>query len=159
MPSIQKWAQRQVRSLQSQGARLSQTVTHPFGGDSNRDHLDRTVARAVQKDTPLTALQESSTLQSTAMELLWRQTVVDITTTVHQAAQMVLHDRNVTDQVRKKRGEALECLGSIFQEQEGKGAPIPEQSVLEQVAFHALLDTVWRNEVSSRKDYKEELGE
>lgn len=159
MPSIRKWAQRQAQSLQVQGANLSQSVRHPFGGDPNRDHIDRTVARAVQKDTALTTLQESSTLQSTALEALWRQTVIDITTTVHQAAQMVLHDRNVSDQVRKKRGEALESLGTIFQEQAGQSSPIPEQAVLEQVAFHALLDTVWRNEVAARKDYTAELGE
>mgnify|MGYP002784715593 CR=1 FL=1 len=159
MPSIGQWAQKQVHSLQAQRANWSYNATHPFGGDSNRDHIDRTVARAVRKETPLTALQDSSTLQSTALELLWRQTVVDITTTIHEAAQMVLHDINVSDQVRKKRGEALECLGSIFQEQVGTDAPIPEQPVLEQVAFHALLDTVWRNEVAARKDYTKELGE
>ncbi len=150
MPSIGQWAQKQLQALQSNSETIRRSVSHPFGGDPDRDRLDETVGKAMENDTELASLQESSSLQSQALEILWRQTVVDITTTVHQAAQMVFYDRNVTDQVRKKRAEALECLGTLFQEEMGKSTPIPEQAGLEQVAFHALLDTVWRKEVAAR---------
>jgi hypothetical protein len=77
--------------------------------------------------------------------------VVDITTTLHEVAQMVLYDQNVTADVRKKRGEALFAMGEIFQKAEGKNLPNAEQEGLEEVAFHSLLDTVWRQETASRQ--------
>ena len=101
---------------------------------------------------------KSSQLQANALQWLWTQTTVDVTNTVHEAARMVLHDRNVTDEVRKKRGEALLALGELFQaaERPSNGEKIAEQEGYEEVAFHAMLDTIWRQEKASRAQYAAE---
>ena len=109
------------------------------------------LAEALAKD-----ILRKSSLQATALKLLWQQTVVDITNTVHEAAQMVFYDRNVSNDVRRKRAEALECLGQIFKNDMGKDQPIPEQAGLEEVAFHAVLETVWRKELAARWEIPED---
>jgi X-domain of DnaJ-containing len=65
---------------------------------------------------------------------------------------MVLNDQNVSIDVRKARAKALDCCGEIFQKAERSNqVPIAEQKELEQVAFHAMLDTVWRQEMNVRQ--------
>jgi hypothetical protein len=65
---------------------------------------------------------------------------------------MVLNDRNVPPEIRKARARALEALGSILENverAEGEECPV-QQKELEKVAFHAMLDTVWRQEMAAR---------
>jgi hypothetical protein len=65
---------------------------------------------------------------------------------------MVLNDQNVTIDVRKARANALNCCGEIFQRAERNSElAVSEQKELEQVAFHAMLDTVWRQEMNVRQ--------
>jgi hypothetical protein len=156
MPSISKWAQRQREVVKSHGEMVGRSIK-AIGGDKERQSLEHNVGTAIDKSQG-NALAEGlakdilrkSALQAKALKILWQQTVVDITNTLHEAAQMVLHDRNVPNKVRKKRAEALECLGQIFQNENGKDKPIPEQAGLEEVAFHAMLETVWRKEMAAR---------
>jgi len=72
--------------------------------------------------------------------------------TVKEAAQMVLNDQSVTPDVRKKRAEALEVCGGIFEKATkcGDEQYSSQQKELEKVAFHAMLDTVWRQEIAAR---------
>jgi hypothetical protein len=76
---------------------------------------------------------------------------VDITNTLHEAAEMVLYDQNVSAEIRKKRGQGLQTLGEIFQTA-SKRHDIPniEQQEMEEIAFNAMLDTVWRQETKAR---------
>jgi hypothetical protein len=157
MPSISKWAKRQVETTKVTTKKVSAKVKN-VGGDQERISFNKTVGTAIDKSVGDADLEEvaldilkKSHLQAKAIEMMWTQTVVDITTTLHEVAQMVLYDQNVTADVRKKRGEALFAKGEIFQKAEGKSLPIPEQEGLEEVAFHAMLDTVWRQETASRQ--------
>jgi hypothetical protein len=65
---------------------------------------------------------------------------------------MVLNDHNVSKEVRKARGKGLEACGQIFEKAERReGENIPKQQLeLQTVAFHAMLDTVWRQEMNAR---------
>lgn len=90
-------------------------------------------------------------LQASALDTLWQQTVVDITATILEASKMVLYDQQVSAEVRKKRADALADLGSIFEKQEPTGIPVPEQLELQELAFNAMLDTAWRQEMYARQ--------
>lgn len=93
---------------------------------------------------------EIEELQITGMlGVMWTTTVVDITTTLHEAAQMVLHDQSVDKDTRKKRAYGLKNMGEIFM-----ACPAPKQSgqpedakkLYEEAAFAAMLETVKRKE-------------
>lgn len=159
MPAISKWAQKQLAEVKSRGEMVGQQINKTIGGDRDRQSLEENVRIAIEKsegDARAEGLAKDilkkSALQSKALKLLWQQTVVDITNTVHEAVQMVLYDRNVSNDVRKKRAEALECLGEIFSNETGKDQPIPEEAGLQEVAFSAILETMWRKEKASRME-------
>lgn len=84
------------------------------------------------------------------MDYLWQETVLDITSTVKEAAQMVLNDQNVSPITRKARAEALEICGGLFENSERSDDPCTyDEKRLEQIAFHAMLSTVWKQEKSA----------
>jgi hypothetical protein len=93
-----------------------------------------------------------SRLQKTALDWLWKQTVVDITNTIHECVQMVLNDHSVSPEIRKARAKALEACGGVFEKSRGTSGETvtKQQKELEMVAFHAILDTVWRQEMATR---------
>ena len=128
-----------------------------IGRNAENREMHLQVSTAVEKsagdeeleDIAMDALKKSR-LRKTAMDLLWQQTVVDITSTVKEAAQMVLNDRSVAPTVRKARAEALEVCGSIYEKSERDTDPSTyNEKGLEKVAFHAMLATVWRQEVTA----------
>jgi len=51
----------------------------------------------------------------TYIELMWNVTVIDITTTIREAAAKVIFDRSVSKDVQNKRAEAIKALGDIFE--------------------------------------------
>jgi hypothetical protein len=65
---------------------------------------------------------------------------------------MVLNDQNVSREVRKARAKGLEEYGRIFEKSKRRdGENIPaQQQELQTVAFHAVLDTVWKQEMNAR---------
>jgi hypothetical protein len=135
--------------------RLSTNVKH-VAGDMDRISLNQKVGSVIDKTEGDEDLEEvgkqvlKNALQNKVMRILWQQTVVDITNTIHEVAQMVLHDQNVSAEIRKKRGQGLEVLGDIFQTAKKRDIPIFEQAEMEEIAFNAMLDTVWRQEAASR---------
>jgi hypothetical protein len=158
MPSISKWAQRQREVVKSHSETVGRRI-NSITGDKERKSIEQNVETAIAKSEGNSVAEglakdilRKSALQAKALKILWQQTVVDITNTLHEAAQMVLHDRNVSNEVRKKRAEALAYLGQIFQKENGKNDPIPEQAGLEEVAFHAMLETIWRKEMAARQE-------
>jgi X-domain of DnaJ-containing len=167
MPSIRNWAKKQALCLKHGTKRNGKKIIS-VGGKKEELALHRNVGTAIEKSEGDEELEEvamevlkNSNLKQTAIDLLWQQTVLDITNTLHEAAQMVLHDQNVTPEIRKARAEGLEVIGVIFgtaQRPEGVSAP-EDQEELENVAFHAVLDTVWRQEMSSRSNANPEADD
>jgi hypothetical protein len=127
-----------------------------MAGDMERISFNQQVGSVIDKtegdeDLELVGKQIlKNALQNKVVRMLWQQTVVDITNTIHEAAQMVLHDQNVTAEIRKKRGQGLQTLGEIFQTAKKRDIPIIEQQEMEEIAFNAMLDTVWRQESAAR---------
>jgi hypothetical protein len=155
MPSISRWAKKQSETMKFDTQRLSTNVKH-VAGDMERISFNQQVGSVIDKtegdeDLELVGKQIlKNALQNKVVRMLWQQTVVDITNTIHEAAQMVLHDQNVTAEIRKKRGQGLQTLGEIFQTAKKRDIPIIEQQEMEEIAFNAMLDTVWRQESAAR---------
>jgi len=155
MPSIRDWAKKQSEGLKV-GTQTFKKKVSDIGGNKDKVSLHHQVSTAIEKSEGDSELEEvamnvlkKSHLQESALNLLWQQTVVDITSTIHEAAQMVLNDHNVSKEVRKARAKALEVCGQTFEKaKRASGESVPVQQLeLQTVAFHAVLDTVWRQEM------------
>ncbi|KAG7348343.1 DnaJ protein [Nitzschia inconspicua] len=158
MPSISDWARKHSEGFRLSTEKLAHKVSN-MGGDKDKVSLHQHVATAIEKsegdsdleDLAMDALKKSR-LHKTALNLLWKQTVVDITSTIHESAQMVLNDHSVPSDIRKRRAKALEACGGIFEKAvraSGEQAP-SQQEELEKVAFNAMLNTVWQQEMATR---------
>jgi len=158
MPSISRWAKKEKESIKFRRNKAIEK-THEIGGRPEKREMHLHVSTAVEKSVGDGELKElamdalkKSQLRKTAMDLLWQQTVVDITSTVKEAAQMVLNDQSVSPVVRKARAEGLEVCGGIFENSERNTDHCTNnEKGLEKVAFHAMLNTVWRQEVEATK--------
>lgn len=82
------------------------------------------------------------------VNMMWTTSVVDITATLHETAQMVLYDQSVDKDVRKRRAYGLKNLGEIFMT-----CPAPLEAgsadakqMYEEAAFAAMLETIKRKE-------------
>mmetsp|Transcript_8455 Transcript_8455/g.18230 ORF Transcript_8455/g.18230 Transcript_8455/m.18230 type:complete len:554 (+) Transcript_8455:210-1871(+) len=166
MPSISRWAKKQSKAMKLNKKMIGKTLR--IGGNVENRELHWHVGTAIEKSVGDKELKElamealkKSHLQQTSIELLWQQTVVDITTAVKEAAQMVLNDLGVPPEVRKARAKGLEVCGGIFEKVERNGnddGSAYDEKELEQVAFHAMLNTVWRQEAARKKRRDEKLA-
>ena len=87
------------------------------------------------------------------LNVMWTTTVVDITTTIHEVAQMVLHDQSVDKDTRKRRAYGLKHLGEIFMECKGpeeSNQPEDAKKLYEEAAFAAMLETIKRKEEAAQ---------
>ena len=156
MPSISRWAKKQNKAMKLNTDKIIEN-TRLIGGNIENREIHLQVSTAIEKSAGDEELEEvamdalkKSNLHNTAMDLLWQQTVVDITSTVKEAAQMVLNDQSVAPTVRKARAEGLEVCGGIFEKSERNTDRCTyNERGLEQVAFHAMLNTVWMQELTA----------
>eukprot|EP00804_Cyclotella_cryptica_P015641 CCRYP_003628-RB/>CCRYP_003628-RB protein AED:0.09 eAED:0.09 QI:165/0.83/0.85/1/0.66/0.57/7/1472/550 len=152
MPSIAKWAKGHYAQLEK-------------SKDANKAKRDGLVAgvkmmtmqQKVAQDIAAAKTEEERKVAERAMEeemtkgmlhMMWTTSVVDITTTLHEVAQMVLYDQSVNKDVRKRRVYGLKNLGEIFM-----ACPAPleagtenAKNLYEEAAFAAMLETIKRKE-------------
>ena len=86
------------------------------------------------------------------LNIMWTTTVVDITTTLHQVVQMVLHDQSVDLSTRKRRAGGLQEMGAIFMALSAPNEsdqPEDVKKMYEEAAFAAMLETIKRKEEAS----------
>ena len=86
------------------------------------------------------------------LNIMWTTTVVDITTTLHQVVQMVLHDQSVDLSTRKRRAGGLQEMGAIFMALSAPNEsdqPEDAKKMYEEAAFAAMLETIKRKEEAS----------
>lgn len=87
------------------------------------------------------------------LNVMWTTTVVDITSTLHEAAQMVLHDQSVDKDTRKRRAYGLKNLGDIFMASSApteSSQPEDAKKLYEEAAFAAMLETIKRKEEAAQ---------
>lgn len=178
LPSMSAWAKRQYVNLEKGIRKVTHDVTHP-AGDLNEMKVQH--ARDKHKDVdPVVAheLMKKEGIQDTYLRYLWTRTVLDITNTLHETAQMVLFDQSVSAQVRLARAEGLHRLGEVLVEEsicharseklqalgfvESCKAPTTsftnasavkddDRAMYEEVAFAAMLETFVRKEQASKR--------
>jgi hypothetical protein len=155
------WAKKQHISLKAG------TESGAFQVSTMAGNADETVVRAAINSTDYLSKspEEQKELQKQFQEevrgnfvrSMWTTTVLDITNTLHEAAQMVLFDHAVDKETRLKRGEGLQLMGEIFAAQprpEGPNFAMDGQLAYEEVALSAMLETCVRKYHWSRRAEK-----
>lgn len=76
------------------------------------------------------------------IEMMWNITVIDISATVREVVMKVLKDMSVSEDIRKKRAEAVQELGGIWENLKSKKADGMQKSVrnLYQSATRAAME-------------------
>jgi len=153
MPSIAKWAKGNYAKMEK-------------SADSSKAKRDglmagmkmMTLQQKAAKELAEAKTEEEKAEKQAAMEqaqvsgmlnVMWTTTVVDITTTLHEVAQMVLHDQSVDKDARKRRAHGLKHLGEIFMAcstPTESGQPEDAKKLYEEAAFAAMLETIQRKE-------------
>mmetsp|Transcript_31922 Transcript_31922/g.52673 ORF Transcript_31922/g.52673 Transcript_31922/m.52673 type:complete len:539 (+) Transcript_31922:152-1768(+) len=161
MPSMTDWAKKQYSSLKEGTESSAFQMSHMAGSSDETvvksaincsEYVDKSPEE--QKELQRKLQQE---VRYNFVRSMWTTTVLDITNTVHEAAQMVLFDHAVDKATRLKRGEGLKLMGEIFAAQprpEGPNFAMDGQLAYEEVAFSAMLETCVRKDQWSRKAEK-----
>lgn len=159
LPSVANWAKKQLETMKHV-MHTEAGKAAALAGDFDKMVLESAVKKSdIMYDETMTD-QERNAMEDSLrakvgdhfLHYMWKTTVVDITNTIHEAAQIVLHDQSVLASIRKKRGLALQLLGEIFIAQPAlTGSPSFDrdgQKSYEEVAFSAILETIVRKEKS-----------
>jgi len=153
LPSIAKWAKGHKAKMEK-------------SADSNKNKREGLIAgmkmmtmqQKAAQDLAEAKTEEERKEKEAAMEdlqitgmlsVMWTTTVVDITATLHEVAQMVLHDQCVHKDTRKKRAYGLKNMGEIFMAcptPKKSGQPEDAKRLYEEAAFAAMLETIKRKD-------------
>lgn len=158
MPSISSWAKGQRAKMKSHGDASRNKRDGLMAGLKMMETQQRAaqeLAKAVteeEKGEKEAALEQAQLFGT--LNIMWTTTVVDISSSLHQVVQMLLHDQSVDADTRKRRAEGLKEMGEIFM-----GVEVPDTAVLpedaktlyEEAAFAAMLETVKRKEEQSHE--------
>jgi len=87
------------------------------------------------------------------LQVMWTTTVVDMTVTLHETAQMVLFDKSVDKDTRLKRANGLQELGKIFSASPEvvKEGQEDVTRIYEEAAFAAMLETIKRKDEAAHQ--------
>lgn len=91
------------------------------------------------------------------IEVMWNMTVIDISSTLREVVLKVCKDSSVSDDIRKKRANAILELGTTWEELKKKDAGAKMQSVRRmyasatQAAMEAALDKAAKEEEEAHK--------
>jgi len=151
MPSIVQWAKAQQSKMED-SADTSKAKREGLMAGMKMMTLQQKhqaeIAKATteeEKKEKTAAMEQELTLGM--LNIMWTTTVVDITATLHEVVEMVLHDQSVDKDARKRRAHGLKKLGEIFME--CKGSPSiggDAKKLYEEAAFAAMLETIKRKE-------------
>lgn len=153
MPSITKWAKGQYAHMEKSADGTKAKREGLMAGMKMMSAQQKAAQELAEAKTDAERQEkqkEIEELQVTGMlNVMWTTTVVDITTTLHEAAQMVLHDQSVDKDTRKRRAYGLKHLGEIFMACKAaseSGQPDDAQKLYEDAAMAAMIETIKRKE-------------
>jgi len=158
-PSISQWASSQHAKMKKGRAKTKNQVdTIKAAMDTMQMQQKATAELAkaqTEEEKKAAEAKLAKEMHAGMLNVFWTMTVVDITSTLHEAVQMVLFDQAVSLDVRKRRAHGIKKLGEIFSEcpaPEGKDGEGPEpdaQRLYEEAAFAAMLETIQRKDQAS----------
>ena len=151
MPSIAQWAKAQHSKMEDSADTSKAKRDGVMAGMKMmtlQQKHQAEIAKATteeEKKEKEAAMEQELTLGM--LNIMWTTTVVDITATLHEVVEMVLHDQSVDKDARKRRAYGLKHLGEIFMECEGSPSIGGDAKKLyEEAAFAAMLETIKRKE-------------
>jgi len=160
MPGISKWATSHYTEMKrghQKNVQQVNTIKATMEIAQAQAHAQEALQTAeTEEDKQKASKAIEEEIGAATLKLMWMTTTVDITTTLHETCQMVLYDKSVDKDVRKRRGHGLKALGEIFMK-----TPIPEhhdekqkgaREMYEEAAFAAMLETVKRKEDAAYKN-------
>ncbi len=156
MPSIAKWAKGHAASMERQGETTKAKRDGLIAGMkmmTMQQTAAKDIAAATTEEERKAKMDEMEEKMTTGMlGVMWTTTVVDITTTLHEVAQMVLFDQSVDKDTRKRRGHGLKHLGEIFMavSPSEDGVSANAKKLYEDAAFAAMLETIKRKEEAAQ---------
>lgn len=155
MPSISKWGANQKAKMDSRSDKnhnKMETLRSGMTMMTMQAKYAQQLADAKTDEEKAAIEQElESAMSTTLLKILWTTTTVDISSTLYEAIQMVLHDQSVDKDTRERRAHGLQKLGEVFME-----CPEPElgeneeekdaKKLYEEAAFAAMLETIHQKE-------------
>lgn len=151
MPSITKWAKGKAAEI-NKGSMKNKSAVESLKTGIDMVEIHKKAERDINKARTVEerkAIAESLTRDQLAMtlQIMWTVTAVDVTSTTHEACQMVLFNKAFDSVVRSKIGEGIATLGEVFLNcPEPKGRNEDPFELYEQATFAATLETIKRKE-------------
>lgn len=156
LPSVAKWAKGHKAKMEKSADATNAKREGLMAGMKMMTMQQKAAQELAEAKTEEERKEKEAAMEeiqiSGMLGVMWTTTVVDITTTLHEAAQMVLHDQSVDKETRKKRAYGLKHLGEIFMScptPKKSGQPEDAKKLYEEAAFAAMLETIKRKEEES----------
>lgn len=153
MPSISAWAKNRQAYLETQNTKTSGKLAMVKAGLDmvtlqQKFEKKRAGAKTDEERAAIDKeLEEAASV--TMLKVLWTITSIDITSTLFETIQMLLHDVSVKDKdIRKQRANALEALGQVFMDcpDPDDGKEKDTKQLYEDAAHAALLEVIKKKE-------------
>eukprot|EP00586_Coscinodiscus_wailesii_P023466 CAMPEP_0172519720 /NCGR_PEP_ID=MMETSP1066-20121228/291584_1 /TAXON_ID=671091 /ORGANISM="Coscinodiscus wailesii, Strain CCMP2513" /LENGTH=524 /DNA_ID=CAMNT_0013302355 /DNA_START=125 /DNA_END=1696 /DNA_ORIENTATION=- len=115
MPGISKWATSHYTEMKrghQKNVQQVNTIKATMEIAQAQAHAQEALQTAeTEEDKQKASKAIEEEIGAATLKLMWMTTTVDITTTLHETCQMVLYDKSVDKDVRKRRGHGLKALG------------------------------------------------
>ena len=155
MPSIARWVKGKAANLEKDrkaGNATSDTISAAMKTAKMNEDASVAVAQARTEQEKHRIAEDLAKEQlSVMLQIMWTMTAVDITSTVHEACQMLFFDQSleVSKSLLKKRAKGVKKLGEIFMAVPPIERENDPSKLYEEAAFAAMIETVKRKEESS----------
>lgn len=154
MPSITKWAKGKAAEMKKNSSKKQSTI------DSLKAGLDmmKLTAKAQEEMEKAQTEEERKRIADVlakdqlaiTLQILWTITAVDITSTIHEACQMVFFNKAYDKKVHKRLGKGVAKLGEIFSAcPEPEGRETDPFTLYEEATFAATLEIIKQKEDAS----------
>ncbi|CAB9513376.1 protein DnaJ [Seminavis robusta] len=158
LPSISRWAKShhaRIQERQLHGKNAIQGITTGIDMMALQQQYEQKMKEVQTDEEREAATREMEKAASeNLLKVLWTTTVVDLTSTLHEVAQMVFFDESVDKKARKLRAQGLKALGHTFMDcpppaKDGSDREMDARDVYEEAAFNAMLETMRRKDEAS----------
>lgn len=155
LPSISRWASARSARIKEKRARNRNSVDGVLSGIDMmtiQTQLEQKMQGAkTDAERGAIRMEMEKAASESLLKIMWTTCVVDITSTLHEVAQMVFFDQAVSVDTRKLRAQGLKELGQTFLDcpassKDEDGEKMDAQTMYEEAAFAAMLETMKRKD-------------
>ncbi len=152
MPSITKWAKGKAASMQKNSNTKQSKIDTLLAGMNMMKltaKAEQDINRALTNEERKKIVERFAKDQiAVTLQILWTVTAIDITSTIHEACQMLFFDKSVEGkEVHERIGKGVAKLGEVFLAcPEPEGRDMDPFQLYEEATFAATLETIKRKE-------------